>query len=157
MLKKKSRAFTLIEVLLTMALIGIVSSVATISLSQLQNNSYSSSLIDALISDIKTQQHFAMLQKKTSEESNFYGAYFKDDGYVLFEGVTFDPEKNTNYAVKFPKNIKITDIDLYQNLIVFESFSGELYNFDPEKNSVTISENTQISFSKLGVITLNNL
>lgn len=157
MLKKKLQAFTLIEVLLTMALIGIISSVATVSLSQLQNNSYQSSLVDALISDIKTQQHLAMLQKRTSEESNFYGVYFKEDGYVLFEGTTFDPEKNTNYAIKFPKNVKITDIDLYQNLLIFENFSGELYNFDPEKNSITISENIQISLSKLGAITLKNL
>ena len=76
----ENNGFTIIELILVMALFTILSGVVTINLLGASRSSVLNSALTALISDIKTQQTKSMTQDTEGRSSvNSYGLYFEED------------------------------------------------------------------------------
>jgi len=152
-------AFSLIELIIAVGIIAIILSFSSINLLSSQRKAYLDDEITLLASDIHTQQLRAMTadSEGTSAALDF-GIYFTEDSYTTFSGNTYDPNAPGNYQTTLPETIRITEIPFAQSQLVFTKGSGEIYNFDNNANSFTISdsamgESKTFIFNALGVIT----
>ena len=153
------KGFTLIELMIVMAIVSILIGIVTINLLQLRNTTSVTSNIDALVSDLRSQQIKAMIgatEGRTSTDS--YGIYFLSDQYVLFHGTIYNPADTSNFVVNLPEDLEIQATTLPNNTIVFSQLSGEIAGFSGTSASITvqlINSGVQrvITLNRYGVIT----
>lgn len=148
------KGFTLIEVLLTMSLIGIITSISYFGVSSFNSSTYDAAFIDRLYSDIKTQQLKAMQLTKGSLGVKSYGVYFQKNSYTLFTGDVFNSNDLDNYNVTVDSGAVINEVALPDNSIIFEPLTGEIKNFSQNQNYIDVSEKFRIVFSRLGTVTI---
>jgi prepilin-type N-terminal cleavage/methylation domain-containing protein len=153
---KNKLGFTLIEVTLTMSLIAILISLASLGLTSFQQTSTDMAFIDQLVSDIKHQQQKAILGVSSGNDLQRYGVYFKQDAYILFDGDLYNSKNENNIEVDLKSKTEFAEIKLYQNSILFEKGSGDLVHFEEGNNFVTLTNGNKISISKIGVVTTEN-
>src|SRR3990167_7972220 len=88
--------FTLIEILLVMAIIAIITSYATINLLRPQISASLESTTTQISSDIKGQQLKSMAgDSEGAGTSQIYGVRFEADRYILFRGAYPSPSDFT--------------------------------------------------------------
>jgi prepilin-type N-terminal cleavage/methylation domain-containing protein len=144
--RKSQRAFTFIELLVVVAIIGIMSTVGYVSMSRLQMTADTRTSIDKLVASVKTQRMYAMLGNSTTRTKAMpQGIYFQQGSstYVLFscdelQSCSYLPYKNTNINDTLEKTLIFSNISLPGNQIIFAPFSGEVANFQTDANSVMI-------------------
>jgi len=94
------RGFTLIEVMLVMAIFSLLMGFVTINLLRPQNKASVDSLSTQLIADIKQQQLKAMVGDSEGQAtSQQFGVYFESDGYTLFRGSSYSASEASNFEV----------------------------------------------------------
>jgi len=154
------RGFTLIEVMLVMAIFSLLMGFVTINLLRPQNKASVDSLSTQLIADIKQQQLKAMVGDSEGQAtSQQFGVYFESDGYTLFRGSSYSASEASNFEVTL-EDVTLTDIDFPSDQIVFSKRSGEVASFSSGSDSVTVnhasSGNTEIiTINRYGVISTN--
>lgn len=144
--RKSQRAFTFIELLVVVAIIGIMSTVGYVSMSKLQMTADTRTSIDKLVASVKTQRMYAMLGNSTTRTKAMpQGIYFQQGSstYVLFscdelQSCSYLPYKNTNINDTLEKTLIFSTVSLPGNQIIFAPFSGEVSNFQTDANSVMI-------------------
>lgn len=136
-----SAGFTLMELVIVIAILFIISSFITISLINQQRTTSLNSSIDVLMSDISSQQTKSMtgLTNSATDTSN-YGIYFLDDRYILFKGTSYSEEDPANFTVMLDKDIEFSNISFPGSNIIFSSISGEITGFLDGSNSVTVQD-----------------
>lgn len=143
---KSQNGYTFIELLVVVAILGIMFGLAAINLLNAQQTTSLKTAEETLIADMKNQQLKAM---NGIDNSGSFGIHFPVPGnntYVLFQGNTYDPLSSGNYTVSINGPISINGTD-----IVFNKVSGEIYGYT---NPVDITvKNTNDSSQK--VIELN--
>lgn len=148
--------FTLIELLVVIGIIGILLSMATISLVQTQHRASVSATVDQFIADMRLQQTKAMTGiKDTTGNANNYGIHVYSDRYVLFQGAS-DPLDSTDFTVAV-EGVSFTT-NLPSNSIVFAKRTGKFTNFVSGTYTITVSnvsgdEQKIITVNKYGVVT----
>lgn len=154
----KSAGFTLMELIVVMAIIFTISGFVTISLVNQQRTTSLNSSIDVLIADISSQQTKAMsgVSDSASSASN-YGIYFLEDRYILFKGTSFSEGDPANFTVMLDKDIGFSNITFPGNIIIFSSLSGEITGFLEGSNSIIVQDSSggegrTITINRYGVV-----
>lgn len=158
---KTNKGFSLIEIILAIAVLTTLLAIITINLVSASRRVYNDTSTAVLVSDLRTQQAKAMTgDTENSGQASSYGAYFETDKYTLFRGNSYSAGNPTNFTVTLPSGTQFSNILFPDFQIVFASGSGEIAGFINGSNSITIintSENIQknVSLNRFGVVTSN--
>lgn len=150
-----TKGFTLIELILVMAIMAILLSFATINLLRPQEQASLESVGNALISDLRAQQLKALAGETNGTTGTVFGVNFSPTKYTLFRGVSFDPADPGNLDVDTGTAISITTT--FPNATVaFSPVTGEVAGFVPGANTITLTSGPggqrTITLNELGVI-----
>jgi prepilin-type N-terminal cleavage/methylation domain-containing protein len=152
-----SKGFTLVEVLLAMAIFAVLSGIAALNLANLQHKSQLSSTVIALIADVRAQQVKSMVgdSEGTGAATN-YGVRFASSSYTLYR-TTYG---TSNLAVSLPSPLTLTFASSSADL-VFLKGSGEIPGYASASAVITVRDtvdNSQkvIKLNRFGVVTSVN-
>ena len=151
--------FTLVELLVAIALFAMLSGLATVSLLSAQHKASLQSQIATLIADTKQQQIKAMQGDTDGRASPDYdGIHFATDSYTLFHGTTFNPDDSTNVTFPLDGHLQFNNITFPNDNLIFIPLSGEVYGYSDVTNTVTLqdpsnNQQQQLQFNYLGVLT----
>lgn len=144
-----SKGFTLVELMVSIAVLGILFAISSIVLSTVLPSTSQSTTNDVLLSDIRAQQTQAM-----SNDSS-YGIHFGTTSYTLFTGATFNPDDASNFVVNLDPTVRFTNILWPGSVIVFLPGSGDIAGYAAGSDSLDISNTqtnkvTTIKFNRYG-------
>jgi len=150
--------FTLMELIVVMAIIFMISGFVTIGLLNQQRTTSLSSSADILIADINSQKTKAMSGTTDGlANAENYGIYFLEDRYILFKGESFQETDPANFTIMLDEDIKFSTINFAGNSIVFSVQTGEIMGFLEGNNSIVIQdlsggESKTITINRYGVV-----
>ncbi len=161
----KDDGFTLIELLVVVSMLGILATIAYISMAKLQSSTETRTSIDRLIHTIQNQRIYTMLGGSVSGERPMsYGVYFEEGGsiYTTFvcddvQTCTYVPLQGTNTQESLEPGLKFADVALPGNQVIFIPLSGEVADYSPSEHEITVVNDsegttTQLSISALGTV-----
>ena len=152
--RDSTSGFALVELIVVLGVVSVLVSLVTVNLLRPQQQSALTASVDTLVSDLKQAQTKAM----AGVGGSHHGAYVGQDSYVLFSGTNYNANDSANAQVALGSNISVASVTLPGRQIVFAPGSGEIVNFNPATNSITIG-NTQsgeqqtMEFNRYGTIT----
>ena len=155
----RNYGFTLIEISIVLAITALLLSLAMISLTRVQINTYIDTSTQSLLSDIKLQQTNAMNGRLGQGGiTTQYGIHFETNSYTLFEGNTYDEFDAANFTVMLQGTTEFSLVTFPSRQIVFEKGSGEIVGFVDGRNTIVVEDvrsgiQTQLSLNALGVFT----
>ena len=150
------RGFTLVELGIVFAITALLFGFITLNFVNVQKITSINSVIDTLISDMKSQQTKAMVGTGES-----FGIYFQSDRYILFTGTTYSSTNSSNFIIMLGSNIEFVNSTFPDNSLVFLRQSGELNGFIDGMNTISI-QNSQglgkktITVNRYGIVTKIN-
>jgi prepilin-type N-terminal cleavage/methylation domain-containing protein len=156
--KPSQSAFTLVEILVVMAVILILTNFTYIDFFKSRSQVSLDTTITLLITDIRNQQLKIMSGNIQSGSINTpYGIYFDQNKYTLYNSANYSVNDPTNFVVNLDNSDQFVTINLPNNRIIFASSSGEITNFNPGQNTLTVKNqfsNKQeiISINRYGVV-----
>lgn len=154
-MKKIPSAFTVPELIVVLAMMGILLALTSMNLLSAYTSTSLGTSIDTLITDIKQQQLKSMLGDTQGLSSHdAYGIYFEPDRYILFQGANHQANPLSDYTVNLGPNLQFSNIMVLNSEIVFASVSGEIANYDPVYHYLTLKD---INSGETKTIQLNNL
>lgn len=158
---KYSKGFTLIELIVVMTIFAIVAGFITTNLIRPQTSASVDATVNILASDLKAQQIKSMMGDTNAlPTAQNFGIYFENNKYILFAGSSYDPLDQSNFTVNLDANITLVNITFAQSTIVFTRRSGQVNDFAPGSNSLTIQnpetgEQKSLSVNSLGTLSEN--
>lgn len=151
---RREAGFTMTEIIVVLGITVMLFGFATVRLLNVQQKPQLSTVVDALISDLKSQQLRAMTGDSGGGASNLsYGLVFGSSQYTLFRGSIYSPSDSHNFVVNVLSPIQISTT-LPGSQIVFDKGSGEVINFSSSGNAITV---TNTSSSEKKTMTVNSL
>ncbi len=153
------KGFTLIEVIVVLAIVSTLFAMTIVSLNSFQQNTYQNTSEDVFLSDLRLQQLKSMTGDNNSSSTvEPFGVYFSSNSYTLFRGNTYSASDPENFTVELNPNLSFSVIEFNDSQIVFARNSGEIIGFTPDNDTITIHnsitlEDSMITLNKLGVIT----
>lgn len=155
--KRYQDGATLVELIVIMAVVGILARVVTLNLFQGQQRASLTVTRDLLVSDIHKQQHRAMVGMTSTPGVYLdYSIRFEAQRYILYPGVVYDSNNAANEVTVLEPVLQFDPIDVSNGTITFSRVSGEVRGYDEDSRSITL-KNIQtgnqyvISFNMLGV------
>lgn len=155
------QSFTLIELVIIMAIIALLSGLATVSLLNIYKTNSLTANLDVLLVDIRSQQLKAMMEDTDGAPASIpYGIYFEPSRYILFRGSSYLPGDPFNFSVLLNTDLNFVNINLPASSLIFTPLAGELSAFVNGLDTVTLkdtqgSEEKTIKVNRFGVI--NNI
>jgi len=152
------KGYTYLEVLIVIAIAGLLFGFIAFNLFKTQHETAVTSIVNTLLSDLKNQQTKAMIGVNGGRPTgDSYGIFFQSNSYVLFYGNAYNSQDSTNFNVPLDQNLTISTT-LASNTLVFSQLSGEVFNFSPFQNTITIKntaglEQKIITVNRYGVVT----
>ncbi len=137
--------FTFPELIVSLAILGIIFVMVTINISPLPANVTQTSATDKLINNIRSQQTLAM------SDALAYGIHFEEGSYTLFKGNVYIPGGPDNFIINLDEGTYIYNVTFPGNLI-FSAGSGDVQNYIAGSDSLTLG--SQIT-DKVTVIKIN--
>lgn len=160
---KAGPGFTIVEVLLAMAIFAIISAFTTINLIKPQTKASVETTATTLVSDLRQQQLKAMVGDGENQTSaSEYGIRFEADKYILFRGSTYSGADPNNYQVLTGSNVTLSNnlppASLSSN--VFSKRSGEVSGYVSGSDTITITNTSSgeqkiLTVNRYGAITIN--
>jgi prepilin-type N-terminal cleavage/methylation domain-containing protein len=157
---KNKFGFTIVEIILVVALFALLSSFVGLNALRVQTHNTVVSTVEAFVADMKAQQVRAIAGDSQGQAtSQEWGIHFESDRYVLFRGSTYLSSDPGNFAVDIEAPLAISWTLPTQDL-VFQKISGEVDNFVGGSDTITFThaasgEARTISFNRYGVISIN--
>jgi len=154
---KKTKGFSLIEVLLVISVFLILAGFGINSILNVRDSSSSTSTIYTLISDIKNQQTKAMSGDTEGRGTpDTYSVYIQSNKYTLFHGENYSASDSSNFSVSMPQD-SLLSTTFSSNKIVFASGSGEIENFTSGQDTITLrntvtNQQSVLQLNKYGVV-----
>ncbi|OGH20552.1 MAG: hypothetical protein A3D74_03040 [Candidatus Levybacteria bacterium RIFCSPHIGHO2_02_FULL_37_13] len=156
------KGFTLPELLITIGIISVLFGFITVNLIRTQRQSYLTTTVDTLVSDLYSQQNKAMVgDTEGSGVISDHGIYFETNRYVLFRGSSYNPSDTSNFPVNLVQLLTFSNITFPTCptcYVLFSKGSGEtgLVN---GSNTVTLTDTTNgeqkiIQLNKYGAVTV---
>lgn len=152
-----THGFTLVELLVTMTILGILFSLLVSNLTGVIPKAMVRSSTEVLLADIREQQMKAMTGYETHlGGSSAYGVRFEEDRYILFTGEEYQEDHQENYTIFLQSGLRFNPIDLLDSVLIFARNTGEVEGYREEGTSVTLTndmtgEQSSLSFNTLGV------
>ena len=125
------RGFSLIELLIVLALVAFVASIGTIFSMSSISRSYALSERDLLVSLLTQARAHALANVHESAQS----VYIDTDAYVLYEGTTYDVNNVTNKVIPKVSHATVSGLDT----ITFNQITARVTN----EGTITIAGDTQ--------------
>jgi prepilin-type N-terminal cleavage/methylation domain-containing protein len=153
-----SKGLTLIEVIIVIGIIALLASFTGFSLIRSRNTVSLDGVTATIANEIKSQQLNSMNGYTQAGVVNpYYGIYFENNRYILFHTLTYQNDAQGNYPVDLDSDNRFSVINLPYNQIVFASQSGEISNYDPVRNFVSVenvnsSQEKTLYFNHFGVV-----
>lgn len=153
------KGFTLVEILLVMAIVSSLFAISIVNLNNLQQNTYQNTSEELFLSDLKLQQLKSMTgDNNTSAAVEPFGIYFGTNTYTLFRGDTYSASDPENFTIELNPNLTFASVEFANSQIIFAKNSGEIVGFTDGNNTITINNsitgtNSVITLNKYGVIT----
>jgi len=150
-MEKSKAGFTLIEILVIFAIFTVLLSLTTASFSTIERTDKLNSAISEITSILSLAQSQTISGNSLGGENPLqFEVYFEADRFTLL------PE---DIPTELPKGIRIISINLPQGKIIFARVTGQVSNFDPEKNFLILKEERtnlekKVMINKLGVVTV---
>ena len=147
----KNKGFTLLEILIVLAILGILSLIIFYTFSGLGKQEALQKDV-LLVSSILTEAKTSTLSSK--EDSN-YGVYFENDKIILFKGNNFQEDLNGNVIFKLSNLVEIESIDLFDSSseLVFSRLRGTVNNYGTITLSLRDGSNSsQIEILESGIV-----
>lgn len=150
--------FTLVELMVTVAIILVLFGLSTINLGQAQTSVATATSVDTMLGDIRNAQLLAMVGEKggtTTEEP--HGLFVQSNKYTLFEGSSFNGSDSYNYVVNAGPNVSFSTT-LPSGLLIFNKGDGGVSGFTAGSNTITVSTPSGshvITINRYGVTTVN--
>lgn len=120
--------FTFIELLISMAIVAVIMSFAAVSLNNLVPKAQLATSLSQMVVDIQNQQYHVMTGEVDETVGLTKGVQFAENSYTLFNGDTFQANHPSNYTVELPPTVKIRNVTLPNNTIIFSPLSGDCQN-----------------------------
>lgn len=138
---KPKAGMTMVELLVVMGVFGVLAGAVFVNLIRPVTTANLSGVVDKLATDIKSQQ---VLTMTGADDGQPHGIYFTDTSYTTFVGASYSPTNPTNKTELMPSPIRLTNITIPVNTLIFSSQSGEILNFTGSDYSLTV-EHSQTS------------
>jgi len=154
---KKNAGFTLIEILITSAVMLILLGLSTLNFSSIQRKTTLSATVEVLLADLGQQQIKAMVGDTEGRPStDTYGIHFLSASYTLFYG-TYSLANASNFLVTFPSGQQATTT-FSNSDVIFQKGSGEIVNYTATQSAITLRDTTTgeqkvIQLNRYGVVT----
>ena len=159
----KKSGFTVIELVIVMAIVALLTGLTTINFIKPQTSATTQSAINTLIADIKEQQIKAMAGD--SEDSTGatpaqpHGIYLEANKYTLFRGASYNPSEPNNFAVNLETGLTLSTT-FPSSQLVFTKRSGEITSYSAGSDTITVTnsqsgEQKTITINRYGAITIN--
>jgi prepilin-type N-terminal cleavage/methylation domain-containing protein len=141
-MKRKNKGFTLVEILIAIALMALISTVVIFSFSKVN----SMGALDKGSAEIVSTLNEARSLTLSSKDSSSYGVRFGESEVVLFRGV-YNPSSSENILIPLNSLIRISGVSLVGggSEVLFERLSGRVET----SGSVTVSLVNDPSQSKI--------
>lgn len=158
---RNARGITFIEVVVVVAIFLTLLALAVPNSLNFRSKAASSTIISSVVSDIKGQQIKAMTGDTEGRGvPDTYSIYIQSDSYVLFHGQNYSQLESTNFTIPIDSQYQLETL-FPENKIVFAEGTGEVVNFNPSQNSITVRETATgtrktIYFNKYGTVTSIN-
>lgn len=157
-----SGGFTFVELLVVVGILGMLTVVAYMSMTRLQNSTSTRTSFDRLISTIHNQRIYAMLGSGASgEQAKPQGVYFEEGSETYFTFTCANLQtcgyipllsSNTQYTLESP--LRFSSVNLPGNQVIFTPLSGEVYGYDDANNSVVLTNDSDNSSETLTITRL---
>jgi prepilin-type N-terminal cleavage/methylation domain-containing protein len=146
---KRNSGFTFIEILVSVAIIGLLSGVVAFSLSSIKNTNPLRSAVTKARAFLEEARSLSIAGKNDMS----YGVSLQSDRIVLFAGTTTSPQKTLFFNVE---NASIANVSLTGggSVVLFTKITGATNNsgsFQMRLNQNTNSSST-ISIGSTGII-----
>ena len=104
----RKQAFTLLEILLVLALMGILFGLSALYFQVSQVRADLSGQVDIFVSYARLAQS----DSASGKDNAARGFHLDTDSYVLFSGSTYNPADSSNTLLELPPTVEIQNIDL---------------------------------------------
>ena len=155
---KKNAGFTLIEIIIVSVIFVTLLGLGSLNLLKARDTVSIENEANVLVNDIKSQQNQAMIGSTSGGSPGEYGIYFETNRYTLFKGTSYSPLDPNNHTITLDPSLSFSSILFPSQTVVFSQGSGEIENFNPAQNSVTLTnsnggESITLGINRYGVIT----
>lgn len=138
-----NRGFTLIEMIVIMALVVALTGFITLNVVSSQRRASLIQVSEILASDMHNQQAKAMTGDAVGGVvPTGYGIHFESNKYVLFTGSSYNALETTNTVIPVTSPASFSAIGFPNNMVVFLARSGDIANYVSGSDYVTLSEGT---------------
>lgn len=129
------KGFTLIEIILVLAIIGILTVISLKAMAKFRNQAVLDATVEGVVSILREAQNLTL----ASKEDSSYGVYLEPSRIVLFQGDAYVEGDGDNVVSDLQNQIFISDVDLNSggSVIIFERLTGETLNWGTTTISVT--------------------
>lgn len=127
--RKSLNGFTLIELVVVIALVVLLGGLALPALRVVQKNSELDSTAESLVSVLRLAQNRTLASEGSSQYGVFFDTIASPNQYILFRGVTYatrDVAFDELYIL--PKSLEISVIAMPENEVVFTRVTGVVLN-----------------------------
>jgi prepilin-type N-terminal cleavage/methylation domain-containing protein len=150
--------FTLVELLVVVAISLILFGLISINLGQSQTSISLSSVANTLLSDIKNQQLQAMTGGIGSTSAQQpHGLYMQAGSYTLFAGSSYSAGDSNNFVVTAPSTVSIST-SFSGSTLLFTKGAGEVQSFINGSNTITltgIGGSKTVTVGRFGALSVN--
>lgn len=116
------KGFTLIEILVAVAIVSILSAIAV----NMLNSERQTRQLSIIADDIVAKLEQAKTYSQTGRNGKNYGVQFNEESYILFSGSIFDPSDSENQTFEIGDDfVIIENIANANNTIVFSKIKGQ--------------------------------
>ncbi len=154
---KNNAGFTLIEILIALAVMLILLGLTTLNFTSIQHKTTLASTIEVLLADLGQQQIKAMVGDTEGRvATDNYGIHFISTGYTLFYR-SYSATDAANFSVTMPTGQQVI-ASLPESEVIFQKGSGDIVNYTATQSAVTLRDTTTgeqkvIQLNRYGVVT----
>lgn len=135
-----SRGATMVELLLVIAIAGVLLRVVTLGAFRSQQRVSLVEARDKLVRDLRRQQYRAMTGVTGSGGANFdYSVYFEANQYILFPGTVYAAGNTSNVIQPLDPPFQLTSIQFSSSTVTFARVSGDMRNYSSSLSSLVLS------------------
>lgn len=151
----KNKGITIIEILIIIAIIGIISSIVLLNLSKFRQEQS----LKNTTSDVVSLLNKARQNTLSSLNSTNYSVHFETDRAVLFSGLIYSPSNSTNEPIIFSSGVIIPSNGINiggGSEVTFERLTGDTIGgtIILQLTSDSAAQKT-ININKVGIISSN--